>query len=175
MKSVPFSDHQTMIISSWWIIWCGNTFFLNNQSSLEVENSLKKIVCIFQTLAPFGGLLCPWGSVTHPHLWGGVMRQIQMHLEELNETHLGRTGCQPSPPRRYTAMPSYMCHASSQGRARTGRSSLLATLVCTSKRRKMEQVWAINIPPTESCGPALIPIMSARFFSFSLFRKRLIH
>lgn len=64
-------------------------------------------------------------------------------------------------------MLSHMCRADSRGRARTGHSSLLATLVYTWKRRKMEQTWTINIPPTELCSPALVPISACFFFSLS--------
>lgn len=69
-----------------------------------------------------------------------------------SETHLGHTGCPPSPPRTHTAMPSRRCRAGSRGRADTGHSSRPATQVCTCSRRKrgmkMEQRRTINTPTT---------------------------
>lgn len=62
---------------------------------------------------------------------GGDLMQTPVRKWEFNEADLDRTGCPPIPPRRHTAMPSHICHAGSQGRARTGHSSLLATPVYT--------------------------------------------
>lgn len=93
--------------------------------------------------------------------------QGPVHEREFNESDLDRTGCPPSPPRRYTAMPSHICHAGSRGRARTGHSSLLATLVYTWKGKKMEHSWTINKPPTvQFCS---VCIMSACFFIYLFF------
>lgn len=89
---------------------------------------------------------------------GNCWRQIKR-----NETHLGHTDCPPSPPRTRTAMPSHRSRAGSRGRARTGHSSLLATRVCTWRRRgeKMEQPWTINTPPTVLCSTAPVPTVAA--------------
>lgn len=67
-------------------------------------------------------------------------------LGGFNWTHLGRTGCPPSPAHTHTAMPSHMCRANSRGRGHTACIPPLAILVCTWMEERINAGLLIHHP-----------------------------
>lgn len=123
--------------------------------------SRPPVICIFQTLAPFGGLLSPWLTLTSGEVsWGryrciwNILMRLTLVAQAAHPALLAET------------LPCLLtCAVQAAGEGHTLVTVLsLPPWFTPQKRRKMEQARAINIPPTESCSPALIPIMSASFF-----------
>lgn len=124
---------------------------------------------ILQTPASFGGNLCVPGAV-----WLSLTSAMSKSVRRLGQDTSVRGAELDSPwSHRLPTQPSSQthCHAFSHVPCRQpGKGTHWSQFSpCHPglhlNEGKREQSWTINIPPTELCSPAHVPIMSACFVS----------